>query len=214
MPEGSTETYPVVCHACNQTFDGFQAAWCGCLVSRRSLVCPSCLHCFCKAPQPYKQQFWENAPDHFRSLAAAEHGNPEDLPANPDLSVIEHPLVLIVDDEKGILQIAFAAVVALGYHAIVASNGEEGLAAAARYSPELILTDAFMPRLDGREMCRRIKANPRTAAAKVVIMTSLYTASRYKYEAYKEFGADDYMAKPLEFPVLRELLVKHLGAPA
>src|SRR5476649_498778 len=129
MPDGAAETYPVACYACSQTFDGFQAAWCGCLVSRRSLVCPSCLHCFCKAPQSYKQQFWENAPIEFRDLAAAEHADRGDLPENPDLSVIEHPLVLIVDDEKSILQIAFAAVVALGYHAIVASNGEEGLAA-------------------------------------------------------------------------------------
>jgi CheY-like chemotaxis protein len=213
MTDGGGDGYSVLCFGCRQPFDAFQAAWCGCLVSRRTLVCPSCLSCFCKAPKSYKEQFWEAAPKEFRE-AAAQSSTSKDLAENPDLSVIEHPLVLVVDDEKIILQIAVAAITALGYHAIVASDGEEGLAAAARYTPEMVLTDAFMPRLDGREMCRRIKANPRTAATKVVVMTSLYTASRYKYEAYKEFGADDYLVKPLDFPVLRDLLVKHLGASA
>jgi CheY-like chemotaxis protein len=210
--DGLAEIYLVSCHACQKSFDGFHATWCACLVTRRSLRCPSCARCFCKAPQAYKQQFWENAPKALRDLAAVEHSPVGELVNNPDAASIGHPLVLIVDDEKDIQRIALAVVSALGYHAIVAGDGEEGMALALKYKPELILTDAFMPRLDGREMCRRIKADPQTASIKVVVMTSLYTASRYKYEAYKEFGADDYLPKPLEFQALGELLKKHLGA--
>ena len=136
-----------------------------------------------------------------------------EVPENPDPELVEHPLVLIVDDEKDIRRVAFAVVTGLGYHAVVASDGEEGIELAARYKPDLILTDAFMPKLDGREMCRRIKTNPETAAAKVVVITSVYTASRYKYEAYKEFQADDYLSKPLDLSSLRDLLRKHLGSP-
>jgi CheY-like chemotaxis protein len=127
------------------------------------------------------------------------------------MEAVRRPLVLIVDDEIDIRKVAFAAISELGYQAIVAASGEEGIEVARTYKPDLILTDAFMPKMDGREMCRRIKANPDTARARVVVMTSLYTASRYKYEAFKEFQADDYLPKPLEFQALRELLEKHLG---
>lgn len=177
-------------------------------------MCPGCHHCFCKAPQSYKQGFWEKAPKALWDRAAEEHRAAAELPANPGHGEVSRPLVLIVDDEKDIRRVAYAAISELGYHAIVAGGGEEGLEAVRAYRPDLILTDAFMPKLDGREMCRRIKADPATAALKVVVMTSLYTASRYKYEAYKEFQADDYLAKPLDLQALQELLLKHLGPPS
>lgn len=209
---GPAPTYLVACPGCHQPFDALQAAWCGCLVSRRSLTCPHCGNCFCKAPQSFKQKFWEAAPRSLWDLAATEHRSADAPFTNPDVASAKHPLVLVVDDEVDIRRIAIAAITRLGYHAIVAGDGEEGITLAIAYHPELILTDAFMPKLDGREMCRRIKADPRTSATKVVVMTSLYTASRYKYEAYKEFLADDYLPKPLEFRALDELLRKHLGA--
>ena len=208
-----TPTHVVACYTCKAPFDTLTAGWCQCLVTRRSFVCPVCRTCFCLAPQSYKQSFWEGAPQPLWDRAEVEHRSVGDLPENPDAELALHPLVLIVDDEKDIRRIAFAAVTGLGYHAVVASNGEEGMELAARYKPDLILTDAFMPKLDGREMCRRIKANPETATAKVVIITSVYTASRYKYEAYKEFNADDYLSKPLDLSSLRDLLRKHLGVP-
>lgn len=207
--EGPTETYSVSCSGCQEPFDALDASWCDCLVSRRSLVCPSCGACFCKSPQPYKQKFWEEAPKALWDRAAAEHEPPE-LPANPDPAAVRRPLVLVVDDEPDIRRMAAVAVEILGFGVIRAQNGEEGLELLKTYRPDLILTDAFMPKLDGREMCRRIKADPDTADTKIVIMTSLYTASRYKYEAYKEFGADDYLTKPLDMKEIQALLQKWL----
>jgi CheY-like chemotaxis protein len=207
---GSAETYVVSCASCQEPFDALQASWCDCLVSRRSLVCPHCEVCFCKSPQAYKQDFWQGAPKALWDRAAAAHKPPE-LPKNPEPDGVKRPLVLVVDDEPDIQRMAGAAVEVLGYGAVFACNGEEGLEVAKRYRPELVLTDAFMPKMDGREMCRRIKSGGDTATAKVIIMTSLYTASRYKYEGYKEFLADDYLTKPLEFNALQELLRKHLG---
>jgi CheY-like chemotaxis protein len=204
----------VACYTCKAPFDAISANWCQCLATRRSLVCPGCQKCFCQSPQVYKQGFWERAPQLLWDRVAAEHRSGEDLPENPAAELVEHPLVLIVDDEKEIRRVAFAAITGLGYRAVVASDGEEGIELAARYRPDLILTDAFMPKLDGREMCRRIKANPELATAKIVIITSVYTASRYKYEAYKEFQADDYLSKPLELSSLSDILRKYLGEPA
>ncbi len=203
--------YTVACYNCKEPFDAVSSPWCQCLSTRRSFVCPACHKCFCQAPQSYKQGLWERAPPALWDRAAAEHHHLGDLPDNADAAEVGHPLVLIVDDEKDIRWLAFAAVTGLGYDAVVASNGEDGMDLALRYRPELILTDAFMPKLDGREMCRRLKANPETASTKIIIATSVYTASRYKYEAYKEFQADDYLSKPLELTRLANLLRKYLG---
>ena len=69
----------------------------------------------------------------------------------------------------------------LGYGVAVAQDGVEGLAMARSYRPELVLTDAMMPKLDGREMGRLIKDDPELTGTKVVVITSLYTDSRYKH---------------------------------
>jgi CheY-like chemotaxis protein len=112
--------------------------------------------------------------------AESAHKPPE-LAKNPEPDAVIRPLVLVVDDEPDIRRMAGAAVELLRYGVIFASNGEEGLEVAKAYRPDLVLTDAFMPKMDGREMCRLIKSDRLTANAKVVVMTSLYTASRYKY---------------------------------
>lgn len=74
-----------------------------------------------------------------------------------------------------------------------------------------MLTDALMPKLDGREMGLRIKNDPETAGVKVVVMTSLYTNVKYQNEGYRAFKVDDYLTKPLEFSQLQTVLQKHLG---
>jgi CheY-like chemotaxis protein len=208
-----TSSHVVACFYCKALFDAVEAAWCRCLTSHRSFVCPGCLRCFCKAPQSYKQGFWQRAPGILWQRQTAQRRPAEDLPPNPDVTAVRRPLVLIVEDERDVRQIAYAAVTHLGYHAIVACDGEQGILVARQYRPELILTDAFMPKLDGRQMCRQLKAEPETSSAKVVVMSSLYTAARYKYEAFKEYQADDYLSKPLELETLKALLLKHLGSP-
>jgi two-component system cell cycle response regulator DivK len=169
------------------------------------------LNCFCKAPPAWKQKFWEGAPSGLWERSAAEHSGTFQPPVNPDPADVERPMVLVVDDDPNIQQMALRAVGALGFGVALARNGEEGLALAALYKPEIVLTDALMPKMDGREMCRQIKESPATAGTKVVIMTSLYTAARYKSEAYREFHADEYVAKPLDFSQLQTVLRKLAG---
>jgi CheY-like chemotaxis protein len=82
----------------------------------------------------------------------------------------------------------------------------EGKNLAKKYRPEVILTDALMPRLEGREMCRRLKDDPETRDIKVIIMTSLYKGQRYRGEAMSNFGADGYLAKPLDPELLATTL--------
>ena len=103
------------------------------------------------------------------------------------------------------------AVDELGYGHLVARDGAEGLDLASRYAPDMVLTDAVMPRLDGREMCRLLKEDPATAGIKCVVITGLYTRAHYRNEAVSYFHVDDYVHKPVDINQLRTLLQKHVG---
>jgi CheY-like chemotaxis protein len=205
------ETYVVSCYNCQASFDALASSWCSCLVSKRTVVCSSCLTCFCKAPTIYRQKFWEMAPQSMWDRVI-DGKKAFELPANPQPEDAARPLILVVDDERDIQRVAVRTIGSLGYGVILGFNGIEGLELAKRYHPDLVLTDAFMPKLDGRILCQRLKADPETAGIKVVIMTGIYTAARYKSEAFREFAADDYLSKPLQFRELREILQKHLAA--
>ena len=206
--------YSVSCFACHQDFDALTGEWCGCLTGKRTILCPSCGSCFCKSPAAYRQRFWEKAPQPMWDRAIALRRAVVESPPNPPVSSLARPLVLVVDDEADLRRAALAALQELGYGAVLAKDGMEGLELARHYRPDLVLADAFMPRLDGREMCRQLKSNLFTSKLKVVIMTAVYTAARYRSEAFREFHADDYLSKPLEFRELREVLSRHIGAPA
>jgi two-component system, OmpR family, alkaline phosphatase synthesis response regulator PhoP len=210
------QSYVVPCFSCQASFDALAGAWCGCLTSKRTLVCPACRNCFCKAPTVYKQDFWEKAPQAMWDRATADRHAIFDPPPNPPPASVTRPLVLVVDDEPEIQRATLMAISELGYGAVLAHDGLEGLQFASRYRPDLVLTDAFMPKLDGREMCRRLKSNPATAGIKVVLMTAVYTAARYRSEAFREFNADEYLSKPIDLKdlsqVLRRLLVNEAAA--
>lgn len=210
-PAPDPETYVVACYSCRATFDALQATWCSCLASEHTFVCPSCLTCFCKSTPQYKQAFWRGAPKAIWDRKLGEHAHDLQLPPNPEPSQVARPLVLVVDDEKDIQTAASHAITGLGYGVVIARNGQEGLELSKLYLPDLVLSDALMPQMDGREMCRRIKEDPATAKTKTVVMTALYTAVKYKSEAYKAYRVDDYLTKPLDFAALRETLQKHLG---
>jgi CheY-like chemotaxis protein len=211
MSGAAAESYVVACYACRASFDALEATWCSCIATERTLVCPSCLTCFCKALPQYKQLFWRNAPRTLWDRKLEEHQQAFELAPNPEPAEAARPLVLLVDDEKDIQRVASRAITGLGYGLVVARNGQEGLELARRYRPDLVLSDALMPQMDGREMCRRIKEAPETANVKTIVMTALYTAVKYKTEAHKAYRVDDYLNKPLDFALLRDMLQKHLG---
>lgn len=130
--------------------------------------------------------------------------------ANPSPSEVKRPLILLVEDDENIQLIVRTVVTSMGFGFIVGANGQEGLALAREYNPDLILSDAFMPKLDGREMCRLLKTDPSTARIKAIIMTGLYTDRKYRSEALDYFKVDDYVAKPLAVDDLIRLFKKHL----
>jgi CheY-like chemotaxis protein len=203
-------SYDVCCFTCNQMFDAARAEWCTCSDRDQTLVCARCGNCFCRAPAIYKERFWIDAPSSLFERKMIGSKRNVSLEGNPTPADLRRPLVLLVEDDENIQLIVKTVVTTMGYGFIAGANGQEGLALAREYNPDLILSDAFMPRLDGREMCRLLKEDPSTARAKAIIMTGLYTDRKYRAEALSYFKVDDYVAKPLAVDDLIKLMKKHL----
>jgi CheY-like chemotaxis protein len=213
-PASSPSQYYVDCATCGTSFNALSVPWCSCLATERTLVCSGCGKCFCQAPRGYRQKFWSEAPPMLWETKLKEHRRATEPAANLPPESVRRPLLLVVDDEALIRQMATKAATLLGFGVIEASDGAEGETLARKCLPDVILTDALMPRLEGREMCRRLKADPETRDIKIVVMTSVYKGQRYRSEAMSNFGADGYLVKPIDPELLAKTLRELLPASA
>lgn len=104
--------------------------------------------------------------------------------------------ILIIDDEKDLVQVASLRLKANGFFVSEAFTVEEGLRKIAAEKPDLVLLDVALPDGNGYEVCRKLKADAETKEIVVVI----FTASSQKELAEKaiEIGAADYVIKPFE----------------
>jgi len=112
----------------------------------------------------------------------------EDVELNRDL------LVQLLEDE---------------YELAVAHDGVEALELAAELHPDLILMDLSLPKLDGWEATRRLKADPELAGIPVIALTA--HAMRGDEERARGSGCDDYLSKPVDEDLLLAKLAAHLG---
>ena len=110
--------------------------------------------------------------------------------------------ILVVDDTKDVRQVVARRLESWGYEALMAESGEEGLQVAEAQVPDLILLDVMMPKLKGREVCARLKANPKTEKIPVIFLTALGLADHVK--AGMDLGAEDYIVKPFEPAELKD----------
>jgi len=108
--------------------------------------------------------------------------------------------VLVVDDEPANVGLLTRLMTGLGYQVRSASNGELALAEVARERPDLVLLDVNMPKIDGFEVCRRLKREPATRLLPIVLVTGL-TASEDHIRGI-DAGADDFITKPFNIPEL------------
>ncbi|WCJ59102.1 ATP-binding protein [Fontisphaera persica] len=109
--------------------------------------------------------------------------------------------VLIVDDDSYVCATMEALLKNEGHELIFASSGAEGQAKALAERPDVILLDVMMPEMDGYEVCRRLKADPATAAIPVLLVTAL-TERKERLKGI-EAGANDYLTKPIDAQDLR-----------
>jgi two-component system KDP operon response regulator KdpE len=101
------------------------------------------------------------------------------------------PRVLVVDDEPQITRVLRTVLTSQGYQVRTAPEGESALTSFREWNPELVITDLYMPRMDGVELCRRIRAHSTVP----IIVLSVKGEERSKVEAL-DSGADDYVTKP------------------
>ncbi|WP_316808727.1 response regulator transcription factor [Pedobacter agri] len=104
--------------------------------------------------------------------------------------------ILIVDDEPDILELIEYNLKKEGYQVFTASNGQEGITVAKKVHPDLIILDIMMPKMDGIEACRLMRAIPEFKNTFMVFLTA--RSEEYSEIAGFNVGADDYIAKPIK----------------
>ncbi len=114
--------------------------------------------------------------------------------------------LLVVDDDPFIARLLEIELRAAGYDVRVAGDGTQGLGLAQERCPDLVLADVMMPNMDGFELTRRLRMDPRTAAVSIIMLTAR-GLSADKLEGFA-IGADDYIVKPFDTP---ELLARIRG---
>jgi CheY-like chemotaxis protein len=102
--------------------------------------------------------------------------------------------LLIADDEDGVRSLVRMTLEADGFEILEAKDGQEALTVAREQAPDLMLLDVMMPGESGVEVCRALKADPRTAGITIVMLTA--QAQDRDREDGLAAGADDYFTKP------------------
>ena len=102
--------------------------------------------------------------------------------------------ILAVDDEPTIVKLVSTALTGRGYEVVVAHNGQEALDKVALEHPDLVVLDIMMPKMDGREVRRRLAENPKTASIPVIFLSAVGDLDS-QLDALEETKSE-YMTKP------------------
>jgi DNA-binding response OmpR family regulator len=120
------------------------------------------------------------------------------------------PKILIVDDERDLVSTVEFRLKFSNYTVITAANGQEGLAKAATEDPDLILLDIDMPIIDGHEMLKQLRANPKLKKIPVIMLTA--SCNHQDIATASSYGVVHYVTKPFDFAELAkkvESALKH-----
>jgi len=116
--------------------------------------------------------------------------------------------ILVVDDEKDLLEVLKVKLESVGYEVLTAENGRDAIAKAKTQKPDLITLDIIMPDLDGAEVAEVLKHDPATKDIPIIFLTCLIT----KNEEEKHVkGGRYFMAKPYESDELLRAISKYLA---
>jgi DNA-binding response OmpR family regulator len=121
----------------------------------------------------------------------------------------ERPLVLAADDDEDILGLVAFRLERSGYDVLQARDGEEAFELAVREQPDLAVLDVMMPKLDGFEVTRRLRAEAATSRMPIILLTA--RAQDADVQQGFDAGADDYIRKPFSPNELRARVQAILG---
>ena len=120
--------------------------------------------------------------------------------------------ILVVDDDARNLKLAATVLEQAGHEVLTAAGGEEGVEVALAQAPDLVLMDVQMPGMDGISALRCLRAEPSTAALKVVVLTGL--AMKGDAERLLAEGFDGYLEKPIRYKAFLDEVERLLGNTA
>ncbi|MCK4244346.1 MAG: response regulator [Candidatus Omnitrophica bacterium] len=121
----------------------------------------------------------------------------------------EKKTILIVDDEPELRRALTIRLEASNYQVLTASDGEEALNKMREESPDLIILDIMLPKMDGFKVCRLFKFDPQYKGIPVIMLTA--RAQKEDESTGMETGADEYITKPFETESLLAKVKEHLG---
>jgi DNA-binding response OmpR family regulator len=108
--------------------------------------------------------------------------------------------ILIVDDAVDTVELLKKRFQSEGYETAEAYNGEEGLKQVTEYNPDLIVLDIMMPKIDGYEVCQKLKKDENTKYIPILMLTAKGEIE-HKVKGL-DIGADDYLSKPFDYKEL------------
>lgn len=117
--------------------------------------------------------------------------------------------VLVVEDNRDNMTLIVDVLKSLDYEVMQAEDGETGINLATSARPDLILMDLSLPKIDGWEATRKIKADDELKQIPIIALTA--HAMVGDRERALEAGCDDYMSKPIDLQILATKLTKYLG---
>ncbi len=123
--------------------------------------------------------------------------------------------ILVVDDEPDALELIEVNLKGAGFDVLSAANGRQALEKARATQPALVLLDVMLPEVDGWEVCKSLRRDPKTAALPIIMLTA--RAAEIDRIVGLELGADDYITKPFsprELILRIKNLLKRQAAPS
>jgi DNA-binding response OmpR family regulator len=133
-------------------------------------------------------------------MTRMNEGSRQPAPRPVTMAIPPKRKVLVVDDEKDIVDLVAYNLNRNGYETLVAYNGNQALDIAKKSSPDLIILDLMLPGIDGTEVARRLKAESQTANIPIVMLTA--KGEETDVVVGLTLGADDYVTKPFSIKVL------------
>lgn len=120
--------------------------------------------------------------------------------------------VLVVEDHPDMRELLIFQMQLMGFSAIPAKHGKEGVEKAVQEKPQLILMDIMMPGMDGREATKLLRTNPETQDIPILAATALFRDHDLK--SCIDAGCTDYIVKPFTFQELQGKVQEYLSGPA
>jgi CheY-like chemotaxis protein/curved DNA-binding protein CbpA len=119
--------------------------------------------------------------------------------------------ILVVDDDRNIGQILHASFSSKGYETIVSRNGEDALTKFEQTEPHLVLLDVLLPKMNGWEVCRKLKDTELGKQTPIILMSAVYKNYKMQQDAINKYGADSFVEKPFQLSKLLDTVAGLIG---